>query len=134
MKLEKILNNVIEMQDSLFKMLRPEDREFIQKEEQEVADIVALVCIDGEDGGEFKITLDEQGFIRYAPDNYEPVHTIRLHEDTFLDLLSGESDFQKAYMRGEISFEGRNKTYHALKIGRGFKRLSHLLKVVQNYV
>ena len=66
----------------------------------------------------------------------KPLHLIRLHIDTFIDLLLGERDgepfdFGKAYAMGLVEFEGQDYHFHATKWAKSFERLRKYLKLVR---
>ena len=129
MSLKQIIDYLIEAQDILEKLIDERDKLYYQKELEMGRGNVALLSIYSGDGiTNFKLACDSNtGRIRYASDHEPILHTIEMSEDTFIDLLTGEIDFQKAFFRGNIIFRGENWFYHATKWGIAIRRLRYLL-------
>lgn len=77
-----------------------------------------------------RLKLDSN--LRIVRTNEPPKHIIRLHIDTFIDLLIGERDgepfdFGKAYAMGLVEFEGEDYHVHAVKWAKSFSRLRKYL-------
>ena len=68
-------------------------------EEEGAEGRVGLLQIIGPDGGNYKLQL-VNGFLKYADPAAEPLHIIKITEDTFLSLLTGEIDLSTAFDRG----------------------------------
>jgi len=59
-----------------------------------------ILQIVGPDGGSFKLQL-VNGLLKYANPAVEPFHIIKITEDTFLSLLTGETDISSAFDKGK---------------------------------
>jgi len=131
--IKKIVDNLLAMQESLFSRLNPNNTAFIDKEREEgKGRIATLVLLDEDSEERINLTMDSNtGFVRYAMENETPIHTIETSLDTFIDILSADSTFQREFSRGHIVFSGKNWFYHAQKWNRALKRLGSLLNYVK---
>ena len=128
MTAKKILDNLLRMQETLRENMQNEDREYIEREIiDEGTGRVGEVWIEGEGGGVFKLCVDNDGNLTYADEKTNSDNIIKLSIDTFIAILLREMTFQQAYMRGNVSVEGENWFYHAVKFIKGLKRLEYPL-------
>jgi len=116
-EVEEIIDGLLKLQD---KIIRKE--KWISEEAVEDVGNVAHIEVYSVFGSySTRLKLDKG--LRIVKTNEKPLHVIRMHIDTFLDLLTGTLDFGEAWARGLIEFDGDNYHVHAMKWARAFKRL-----------
>ena len=93
-----------------------------------VGNVAQLEIFDIEDRYSRRLELTPE--LRVVDSTKEPIHTIRMHTDTMLALLSDELDFGEAYNRGLVEFEGRDYHVHAMAWSRAFRMLRGYIREV----
>jgi len=118
-RVEEIIDGLLNLQDRMMNIV---DREpWLQKEAEEGKGRIAQIEVydlQGTYSKRLKVTDD----LRIVETEEEPVHLIRCHVDSFLDILGGDLTFGDAYSRGLIDFQGKDFHVHAMKWARAFQK------------
>ena len=117
-EVEEIIEGLLRLQDKIMKL----EGDWIKEEARESIGNVAQIEVYNIYGTYSERLKLEDGY-RIVKTREPPKHIIRVHIDTFLDLLTWEIDFYDAYAKGLVEFEGENYHIHAIKWSKGFERL-----------
>jgi len=108
-------------------LLNLSDRVFSQEDwlanqaEEHVGNVAIIEVYDLEGTVSKKLKL--QPNLRIVETDEDHRHRIRMHTDTFLDLLTGELTFGDAWARGDVEFYGDDYNKHAVIWARSFEKL-----------
>jgi hypothetical protein len=134
-RIEKIIDGLLKLQDIILKNERDLVGDLL-KDSRDIGNVAQIEIYDEESNYSVRLKLDE-GY-RIVKTNEEPIHVIRMHIDTLLDLILGERggrpfDFGRAYAEGWIQLYGKDYHIHAMRFARdwekAFKRFRKYLKV-----
>lgn len=123
------IKNLVEKLFLLQDKFKPELDEYTQEEKGRVA-LLRVVGLSGE-----TLLLKEQnGRLQYAESGDQPVHVFRCSEDTFLDLLAGDTTIRKEATLGHFTIEdaesGDINLVELERWAKAFERMKGLLKVI----
>lgn len=116
-EVKEVIDGLIKLQDKILKS-EPWLHEEVEENIGNVAQIEIYSLY-----GTYSERLKLENGMRIVKTTEEPIHVIRMHIDTFIDLLSGELDFGEAYAKGLVEFDGLDYHVHSLMWSRAFKRL-----------
>jgi len=122
-EIREVIDGLLRLQD----MIISKERDWIESEAKEDIGNVAQIEIYNV-FGTYRERLKLADGYRIVKTTEKPKHVIRVHLDTFLDLLTGELDFGEAYAKGLVQFSGENYHIHAIKWAKGFERLRKYLR------
>ena len=124
-RIDAIVNGLIRLSSKIM----GQDPWVKERVREGIGNIAAIEIFDIEDRYTRRLELTPD--LRIVDSTKEPIHTIRMHTDCFLSLLSGEVEFSEAYNQGLIEFEGREYHLHAFAWGKAFKRLRGYLHTLR---
>jgi len=128
-EVREVVEGLIKLQDKIVKK-----EQWLVNEAKEEVGNVAQIEIYSLHGNYIERLKLENG-LKIVKTNEKPKHVIRMHIDTFIDLLIGERDgepfdFGKAYVMGLIEFNGVDYHFHAMKWAKAFEKLRKYIKFV----
>jgi len=118
--IKDLTDKIISVQSMIFGYV---DKDDLVEGEGNIAELEVL----GVNGERLRLKFDGSR-IRYAENSEMPLHIIRMSEDTYLDLIDGDTDLGTELDLGHITFEGENWLYHATKWRQGFERIRGILR------
>jgi len=114
---EEIIDGLLNLSDRIFSQ-----EEWLADQAKEQAGNVAIIEVyDLEKTVSRKLKL--QPNLKIVETDKDHRHRIRMHTDTFLDLLSGKLTFGDAWTEGEVEFYGEDYNKHAVIWARSFEKL-----------
>ena len=120
----KLINRLLEMQDDVARRESWVVEEMLGAEGRR-----SVLIVLGTDGGEFPLEVMGNR-VRWAEGPGDVMHTIKLTEDTFLDIVSGASEIDEEFAAGHIEFLGKDWYLHSVKFKQGFQRLRYLFRMM----
>lgn len=124
-EVEEIIEGLLRLQ-SIILGDNPADEWVKQRAIENAGNVAHIHIVDEEGVTQVKLKLDEN--LRIIKTEEPPVHVITMHIDTFLGILAGELDLSEAYVRGLLSFRGKDHHFHCLLWAKAFKRLRKILE------
>jgi hypothetical protein len=128
-EVEDIINGLLKLQKHVLGS-DPTDSWVKSKILENRNNVAQLVVYDDNSSTDVRLTLDDNNNI--VRTNEPPVHTIQMHVDTFLAILSNDMSINEAYLNGLISVSGENHHVHCLTWAKAFERLKSLLNYIKN--
>jgi len=128
-EVKEVVEGLIKLQDKIVK----KEQWLINEAKEEVGNVAQIEIYSLH--GNYVERLKLENGLKIVKTNEEPKHVIRMHIDTFIDLLIGERDgepfdFGKAYMMGLIEFNGVDYHFHAMKWAKAFEKLRKYIKFI----
>lgn len=123
-EIKEVIEGLLRLQDKIL----ARERDWIVEEAKENVGNVAQIEIYNVFGTYAERLKLDNGY-RIVKTTEPPKHVIRVHIDTFIDLLTGDLDFKDAYAKGLVEFKGENYHLHAIKWAKGFERIRKYLKL-----
>lgn len=129
-EVKEIIDGLLKLQDKIMK----KEKWTIKEAEKNVGNIAQIEIYDVFGKYSDRLKLDKN--YRIVRTNEKPKHIIRMHIDTFIDLLLGERDgepfdFGKAWVQGLVEFQGEDYITHAMKWAEVFSKLRKYLDLVK---
>lgn len=123
-EIKEVIEGLLRLQDKIL----ARERDWIVEEAKENVGNVAQIEIYNVFGTYAERLKLDNGY-RIVKTTEPPKHVIRVHIDTFIDLLTGDLDFKDAYAKGLVDFKGENYHLHAIKWAKGFERIRKYLRL-----
>lgn len=123
-EIKEVIEGLLRLQDKIL----ARERDWIVEEAKENVGNVAQIEIYNVFGTYAERLKLDNGY-RIVKTTEPPKHVIRVHIDTFIDLLTGDLDFKDAYAKGLVEFKGENYHLHAIKWAKGFERIRKYLRL-----
>lgn len=123
-EIKEVIEGLLRLQDKIL----ARERDWIVEEAKENVGNVAQIEIYNVFGTYAERLKLDNGY-RIVKTTEPPKHVIRVHIDTFIDLLIGDLDFKDAYAKGLVEFKGENYHLHAIKWAKGFERIRKYLRL-----
>ena len=124
-EVEEIIDGLLKLQDVILGD-NPADEWVKQRAIENAGNVAYIHIVDEEGSTQVRLKLDEN--LRIVKTNEPPTHVITMHIDVFLGILAGEIDPREAYVRGLLSFRGKDYHFHALMWAKSFERLRKVLE------
>ena len=129
-EIREIIDGLLKLQDKL----RKKEKWLVDEAKQNVGNVAQIEIYSDKETYREKLKLDEN--LRIVRTNEDAKHVIRMHLDTFIDLLIGERDgshfdFGTAWTQGLIEFTGEDYISHAMKWAKAFERLRKYLDIAK---
>jgi len=127
-EVKEIVEGLLRLQDKILQ----KEPQLLEEAKEEVGNVAQIEIYSLHGNYVERLKLDNG--LKIVRTNEEPKHVIRMHIDTFIDLLIGERDgepfdFGKAYMMGLIEFNGVDYHFHAMKWAKAFERLRKYINI-----
>ena len=128
-KVEKLIDGLLKLQDAILE----KEKDMIQEFEvnKAVGNVAQIEVYDDKENYSVRLKLDEN--LRIVKTDEEPMHLIRMHVDTLVDLILGERggrpfDFGRAYAEGHIEFMGIDYHLHAMKMAKAWEKAFYRIR------
>lgn len=139
-RVERIIDGLLKIQELIIRNERDFIDEILSKSRDDIGNVAQIEVYDDESCYSIRLKLIE-GY-RIVKTDEEPLHVIRMHIDTLIDLILGERggrpfDFGRAYAEGRIVMYGPDYHIHAMRFAREWEKAfirfrKYLAKVSRN--
>jgi len=132
MRVKKVVEKLLALQDHLWSVVPEDVKKTMMESAKKYSDRSAQLEIYDKNGTEI-IRLELTPEMKVRMGTSTPVCVIRMSVDTFIDLLTGETDLRSAYFRGELDFHGENWLYYATAWMHYFDRLRTIASYISSH-
>jgi len=112
-----------------FLLTQPKLNSYVANEDDLVGHL-KIYCEDDEQG-------NDEIFLKITDNGVEEIqatknikHSIQMHVDTFLDILTGSLDFGDAWAKNLITVEGEKKTLHVARWIKWIRKMRNKVQIL----